>query len=99
MSWKSQIEGLSLEQLRNFRDAINESIRQKEDEKKRTVWRVCGRWQSYGWFREDDYLGAVEKLRELAEKLNDDGEPKHLSISIEPEFVPESEYEDWFNES
>lgn len=96
MSWKSQVEGLTIDQLRNFRDEINKEIRKKEDEKKRTAWRVCCRWQNYGWFREDDYLGAVELLLKLARKLNSDGEPEHPSISIEPELIPESDYEDWF---
>ena len=96
MSWKSQIEGLDIDQLRNFRNAINEAISQKEEEQKRTVWRVCDRWQSYGNFRDDDYMGAIDRLVETAKKLNHENDVYSMPLSIERERVPESEYEDWF---
>ncbi|WP_405470635.1 hypothetical protein ACGTI2_08355 [Morganella morganii] len=96
MSWKSEIEGLDIDQLRNFRDAINEAISQKEEETKRTVWRVCDRWMCLGNFREDDYLSAVDLLVETAKQRNAEGDMESMSIEIVRQRVPESEYESWF---
>lgn len=96
MSWKNKIEGLDIDQLRNFREVISEAITRKEHEQKRTIWRVRNRWQTFGDFREEDYLGAVKCLVETAKKLNADGDSYSMPISIERWPIPESEYEGWF---
>ncbi|SUB99942.1 hypothetical protein [Proteus penneri] len=96
MTWESKIEGLNIDQLKDFREAISKAITQKEHEKMRLIWRVRNRWQTFGDFREDDYLGAVNRLVETANKLNADGDTYSMPLSIEQWRIPESEYEDWF---
>ena len=96
MSRKSQIEGLNIDQLKDFREVISQAITQKQREKMRLIWRVRNRWNTFGDFREDDYLGAVNRLVETANKLNADGDTYSMSISIEQWPIPESEYEGWF---
>lgn len=99
LSYRDQIKDLDLDQLIDFRSVLSDAISRKQDEKKLTVWRVISRGMCYGNFRHDEYMKAVECLAKQAEKFFNDGDEFYMNIEIFAEKLPESEYEDWFNES
>ncbi|HHR6445334.1 TPA: hypothetical protein ACS773_002117 [Providencia alcalifaciens] len=98
MSYRDQIKDLDLDQLVDFRSVISDAISRKQDEKKLTVWRVISRGLCYGNFRHDEYMKAVACLAKQAEEFFNDGAEYEMSMEIVAEKIPESEYEDWFND-
>ncbi|WP_140921054.1 hypothetical protein [Limnobaculum xujianqingii] len=97
-SYKERIANLDLYQLKDFQNAIQHAIAEKQAEERRTVWRVfCGHF-TVGNFRSDEYLKAVECLATAAKKAHsiDCNDREELQFSIEAERVPVSEYEGWF---
>lgn len=98
MSYRDIFNGYELCQLRDIRDILSEIIRDKEEEEKKIVWRVCNHYICVGNFRQEEYLKAVDCLAEQARKAynqdnHDDGD---LRLEIERHRVPISEYEKWF---
>lgn len=97
---RDKIRTYDLEQLRSLEEFIQELITEKQNQIKRTVWRVS---DSFGFvhknFREEEYQKAADYVPEVARKIDSqpDLSPREREIRIIGERFPESEYEDFFN--
>lgn len=94
-----QVQSLELYQLRDLRRFVGELIISKENETKKTVWRIVSGGVCHGNFREEEYLNAVQFLADMARKIDsEEGSDRHdRSLLISSERVPYSEYEGYFN--
>lgn len=95
---RESIKKLDAEQLHSLLAFVEQNISAKEEEAKRTVWRVVNRGVCYGNFREEQYLQAAECLFNHAKltdsNISSDRLDRHLELISKR--VPLSEYEDWF---
>ncbi|MCX9039822.1 hypothetical protein NLN82_27925 [Citrobacter portucalensis] len=93
-----QLKEYDLDQLRSLRDNVVELINSKQEEEKKTVWRVVDRYLCWGNFREDEYLLAVACLADKAKELH--AEPTSDRCDRELQIVAKrvaiSEYEAYF---
>ncbi|WP_035607515.1 hypothetical protein [Edwardsiella tarda] len=95
---RDEVINFDLDQLRSLQNFVVELISRKEDEPRKTVWRVCSGGVCYGNFREEEYLKAVALLLEMAKKIdeNPDSDRRDRHIDVSSIRVVESEYESWF---
>lgn len=96
---RDEIRNYDLSQLNSLREFIQELITSKNNQSKRTVWRVCAWGICHGNFREDEYLKAAAFLLEKSKEIHADerSSRREKQLEIIGEKVPESEYEDYFN--
>lgn len=96
---RDEIRNYDLSQLNSLREFIQELITSKNNQSKRTVWRVCSWGICHGNFREDEYLKAAAFLLEKSKEIHADEHScrREKQLEIIGEKVPESEYEDYFN--
>ncbi len=96
---RDEIRAFELDQLRSLREFVGDLIARKEDEPRRTVWRVCSDGICFGNFRENEYLKAVAFLAEKAAEIDADptSDRRDRRMEILSLRVIESEYEVWFD--
>lgn len=96
---RDEIRTFDLDQLRSLREFVGDLIARKEDEPRRTVWRVCSDGICLGNFREDEYLKAAAFLLEKATEIDADptSDRRDRRLEILSQRVIESEYEGWFD--
>jgi len=95
---RDEVRTFDLDQLRSLREFVGDLIAIKEDEPRRTVWRVCSDGICLGNFRENEYLKAVAFLLEKASAIDADPTSgrRDRRMEILSHRVIESEYEGWF---
>jgi hypothetical protein len=96
---RDEIRSLDLDQLRSLREFVGGLITRKEDEPRRTVWRVCSDGICLGNFKEDEYLKAATFLLEKANEIDTDplSDRRDRRLEVLSHLVIESEYETWFD--
>ncbi|HBW9583323.1 TPA: hypothetical protein RRW88_003180 [Klebsiella pneumoniae] len=96
---RDEIRTFDLDRLRSLREFVGDLIARKEEESRRTVWRVCSDGICYGNFREEEYLKAVAFLAEKAVEIdaNPTSDRRDRNMEILSHRVIESEYEGWFD--
>ncbi|EOU1312213.1 hypothetical protein [Klebsiella quasipneumoniae] len=67
---RDEIRTFDLDQLRSLSEFVGGLIVRKENEPRRTVWRVCSDGICLGNFREDEYLKAAAFLLEKATEID-----------------------------
>ena len=98
MSTTDFLNSLDYEQLKSFRDEVNDRIRAIQEEEKKVAWAVTDGGINFGWFRTEDYPKAVECLAEVAAERWSDADKENpgtrydLNIAIEGNRLPLSEY-------
>ncbi|EES7498731.1 hypothetical protein GW737_11630 [Escherichia coli] len=97
---RDEIRTFDLDQLRSLCEFVGDLIARKENEPRRTVWRVCADGICFGNFREDEYLKAVAFLAEKAAEIDADPTSgwRDRRMEILSHRVIESEYESWFDD-
>lgn len=96
---RNEIVRMDKMQMESLLEYLQERIREKREEEKRTVWRVCDKYLCLGNFREDEYLKAAEFLLEKAKEMSNDHSltDKERQLDLVAERVPASEYEEYIN--
>ncbi|MEK0228506.1 hypothetical protein WMC70_10865 [Klebsiella variicola] len=96
---RDEIRTFDLDRLRSLREFVGDLIARKEEEPRRTVWRVCCGGICYENFREDEYLKAAEFLLKKAREIDADAfsDRSDRRLEIISRRVIESEYEGWFD--
>jgi hypothetical protein len=97
MSYADYVKDMTLDDLSNLSEALENKRTRLLEEKRMTVWRVSDRWLCYGNYREEDYVKAAKCLARHAEKIYLEGERNRsdLELHIVAERMPLSEYEGW----
>lgn len=98
------IADYEISDLRQLISEIQEKVADKEKEEKVIVWRVVDRYMCYGNFKEDDYLKAVDCLKERATKCWEEQKDElrkkstdvtDLTLYVQAEFMPESDAQEY----
>ena len=96
MSHKRYIKDFDSDALKSLRDIVNERLDEIAQEEQTLLWVVTDKWICHKYFKQEDYLQAVEYLCSKARKTatgSDDyrADKDELCLAIETRTVPASE--------
>lgn len=102
MSHSKYIKDFDMHQLKALREIVNDKIDALDKEQKVLLWAVSDRYLRHKYFKQQEYLAAVEYLCKKAAILASESEDYRadkddLSLSLDPCIVPSSEVEQYLN--
>ena len=101
MITNTELQGLTLDDLSSLGKRIDDIYKEKSSETRKLLWVVEDNSMELKYFREDEYIVAVEYLLQCAIESNKNNfinkqNARNFVLAIRPKFIIESDYESYF---